>query len=167
VSLLPKIQYENLNHKQPKVMLTRQGDVSITPAGYSQHWRWLSPFAAANLFIPPSLITEISQDLVKGDTDLVSLIECNVKSTAFLSASVLELISQLEAGSGHGKIYVDALTRSLVMYLIMHHSTAKFAESRGLTKPDNPRVACAIDFIESHLGEDLSLAAGASHLAAI
>jgi AraC family transcriptional regulator len=162
MSLLPKIQYENLNEQRPKPMVLRQGDVAITPASCSQHWRWLSPFAAANLFISPLLIKEISKDLVKGDPDSVCLIEHNATSVPFLAASATELLSELEAGSPHGKTYIDALTHSLALYLVVHYSTAKVAESTALSKPDDTRVACAINFIESHLGEDLPLTAIAS-----
>ncbi|MBD1995665.1 helix-turn-helix transcriptional regulator [Leptolyngbya sp. FACHB-541] len=162
MSLLPKIQYENLNDQRLKQRVLRQGDIAITPAGYSQQWRWLSPFAAANLFIPSLLIKEISKDLVKGDPDCVCLIEHKATAVPFLSALATELLSELEAGSPHGKTYIDALTHSLTMYLVVHFSTAKFEKSTALLKSDHTCVACAIDFIESHLGEDLTLAAIAS-----
>lgn len=163
VSLLPKIQYENLNDRRPRQRVLRQDDLTIIPAGYSQHWRWLGSFAALNLFIPPSLIQEISKDLVKGDPDSVCLIEHN-KATAvpFLSALATELLSEMEAGSPSGKTYIDTLTHSLAMYLVVHYSTAKVRASTALLKPDNTYVCCAIDFIESYLGEDLSLSAIAS-----
>lgn len=162
VSLLPKIQYENLNDKRPERKVLCKNDIEITPAGYSQHWRWLTPLAAANLFISSSLIAEISKDLVKGDPELVCLSEHKAAAAPFLSAVATELLSELEAGSPCSKTYIDTLTHSLVMHLVMHHSTAKVRESRGLLKPDNTYVTCAIDFIQSHLGEDLRLATIAS-----
>ena len=163
VSLLPKIQYENLNDPRPRQRVLRQKDIAIIPAGYSQHWRWLSSFAAVNLFIPPSLIQEISKDLVKGDPDSVCLIEHNKAiAVPFLSALATELLSELEAGSPSGKTYIDTLTHSLVMYLVVHYSTAKVRDSKALSKPDNTYVCCAIDFIQSNLGEDLPLAKIAS-----
>ncbi|MBD3887473.1 helix-turn-helix transcriptional regulator [Phormidium tenue FACHB-886] len=162
VSLLPKIQYQNLNEQRSKQRILHQGDIAITPAGYARHWRWLSPFAAANLFVPSPLIKEISQDLVRGDPDSVCLIEHNPTAVPFLSALATELLFELEAGLPHGKTYVDALTHSLAMYLVVHYSTAKVRESTVLLKSDNTAVACAIDFIQSHLSEDLTLAAVAS-----
>ncbi|MGD1953093.1 MAG: helix-turn-helix domain-containing protein [Leptolyngbyaceae cyanobacterium] len=158
VSLLPKIYYENLNNQRPKQQILRQGDVELTPAGYSQHWRWLSPFAAANVFIPSPLIQEISKDLVKGDPNSVCLVEYKATAAPFLSAITTELLSELEAGSPYGKTYVDTLTHSLVMYLIMHHSTATVRAHTPFLKSDNSHVICAIDFIQAHLSEDLRLA---------
>lgn len=162
VSLFPKIQYENLNHQRSKALFLHQGDVAVTPAGYPQHWRWLSQFDGVNLFIPSSLIREIGKDLVKGDIDSVSLIQSNVRSIPLLSALALELLSDLEAGSPCGKTYADTLTRSIVMYLLAHHSTAKIVGSSAILRTDDTYVARAIDFITAHLGEDLHLSAIAS-----
>jgi AraC family transcriptional regulator len=157
VSLLPKIRFKNLTHQRSKVMFLRQGDVAITPSGCPQHWQWLSSFAGVNLFIPPSLIRVVSQDLVRGDIDSVSLLPGNIRSIPFLSASAIELLSELKSGSPRGRTYIDTLTRSMVMYLVVHHSSAKVADRSSLLRTDNACVACAIDFITAHLGEDLRL----------
>ncbi|GEM_PF-2759839 len=162
MSLCPKIQYESRQDNYPRQRVLYQGDIAITPAGYSRHWRWLSLFSAANLFIPPSLIKECSQDLVKGDPDSVYLIEHKVLSIPFLSSVVTELLAELESGSPYARTYIDTLTHSLAMYLVMHHSSAKLRETTTLLKPDNAYVSCAIDFIQDNLGEDLRLAAIAS-----
>ncbi|MGD1897473.1 MAG: helix-turn-helix transcriptional regulator [Phormidesmis sp.] len=157
VSLLPKIQYKNLNDRRPKKQTLRQGDVTITPAGFSQHWQWLTSFSAINLFIPKLLVAEISKDLVKGDPESVRLIELKATAVPFLSTIAIELLSELEAGEPFGKPYIDSLTRSLVMALIIYYSTAKTRDQRVFSKPDNTYVRCAIDFIQDHLSEDLRL----------
>ena len=162
VGLRPKIQYEILTEQRAKPQVLHQGDAAITPAGHAQHWRWLSPFDAVNLFIPSLLIAEMGKDLVKGDLSSVGLMGQTVTSVPFLSAVTAELLSELESDFPCSNTYVDTLTHSLVIYLVKYHSTAKVREATALLKPDNGYVSCAIDFIQAHLNDDLRLAAIAS-----
>lgn len=157
INLAHKFEFEDLNCERPELVFFRQSDVAITPVGSPQHWRWHSDFDALNLFISPTLIEEVSKDVIKGDGDSICLMECNGIAAPLISAIGLELLRELETGCINGKTYVDTLTQALAAHLIVHHSTAKCANTSTLAQPDNARVRCAVDFIEAHLGGQLSL----------
>jgi AraC family transcriptional regulator len=157
INLAHKFEFEDLNRERPELVFFRQSDVAITPVGLPQHWRWHSDFDALNLFISPTLIEEVSKDIIKGDGGSICLMECNGIAAPLISAIGLELLRELETGCINGKTYVDTLTQALAAHLIVHHSTAKCTSTSTLVQPDNARVRCAVDFIEAHLGEQLSL----------
>jgi AraC family transcriptional regulator len=158
VALAPSIKFENLNSK-PKLTVFRQGDVAIAPLGHSQRWRWLTDYDALNLFISHSLVKEVGQDLIKGDGDSISLMALNGVAAPVLSSLSTALINELKTDFPNGMLYVDILTQALVANLIVCYSTEKFAPSLALSQPDRKYVHDAIDFINTHLGDSLRLAA--------
>jgi AraC family transcriptional regulator len=174
VPLAPSIKFENLNRKRSKPIIFRQGDVAIAPLGHSQQWRWLTDYDALNLFISPSLLQEVSQDLLKGDSDSISLMELNGVAAPVISSLSTALLDELKANFPNGMLYVDILTQALVANLITGYSTRNYTPSLVLSQPDRKYVHHAIDFINTHLHSSLRLATIAqacnisvSHLSAV
>jgi AraC family transcriptional regulator len=174
VTMAPSIKCENLNSKRSKPITFRQGDVAIAPLGHSQQWRWLTDYDALNLFISPYLVKEVSKDLLKGDSDSISLMELNGVAAPLISSLSTALLHELKANFPNGMLYVDILTQALVANLITAYSTRSYIPGIKLSQPDQKYVHDAIDFINAHLNSSLRLAAIAqacnisvSHLSAV
>ncbi len=72
------------------------------------------------------------------------------------------LLSELKSGNMMGRLYVESLTQVLVIHLLRHYSAVAriiTSENRSLTRV---QLRQAIDYIQTHLNQDLSLAELAS-----
>jgi AraC family transcriptional regulator len=67
------------------------------------------------------------------------------------------LLAELKPGDMMSQLYVESLTQVLVIHLLRHYSTFTqtiTSENRSLTRT---QLQQAIDYIHTHLGQDLSL----------
>ncbi|RUS93635.1 hypothetical protein DSM106972_095760 [Dulcicalothrix desertica PCC 7102] len=67
------------------------------------------------------------------------------------------LYSELESGEVMGKLYVESLTQVLVIHLLRHYSTKAQIISSDNKTLTGAQLQQALDYIHTHLDEDLSL----------
>lgn len=66
---------------------------------------------------------KVSQDLIEGDGDSISLMALNGIAAPVLSSLSIALLNELKADFPNGMLYVDILTQALVANLIVTYST--------------------------------------------
>jgi AraC family transcriptional regulator len=72
------------------------------------------------------------------------------------------LLAEVQSGGIMGRLYLESLTQVLVIHLLRHYSTFTqpiTSQNRSLTRTQLQQV---IDYIQTHLNQDLSLAELAS-----
>jgi AraC family transcriptional regulator len=124
--------------------LYRRGDVDILPAGLSDTWHEEDPGTSLVLQFPPALLERAAHDMG---------IEAGLEPHCQLRDPQIEHIAWAldaarAAGFPGGLLYAEGLAMALAVHLL----------ARYCADPRPPRLARVTAHIDSHLGENLSIA---------
>lgn len=119
------------------------------PHSTSQTAEWMQ------CYLDPLFLTQIADESV--NPDRVELLMTSKKADLFVQQIGLALKSSLEADGVGSRFYADSLATALSAHLLRYYSTRKhqFREHEdGLSKQ---KLKQAIEYIQTHLGENISL----------
>jgi AraC family transcriptional regulator len=144
--------------------ILHEGDNLFVPAGQPSYWcRDKSGVICAPLFIclKPELIQQTAEASDIG-LNRFDLVPCFGQQDLQLHQIGMLMFAELRSGGMMGQLYVESLTQVLVIHLLRHYSTLTRPiplQNGGLTHIQAQQV---IDYIHTHLNQDLSLAELAS-----
>lgn len=138
--------------------IVRMGHSIFTPAGQPSYWR--SEASDTNetmlhIHLNPELVRQVAQT---AEIERIDLINCFSKPDSHLHQIAMLLLSELNSHGIMGRLYVESLTQVLVIHLLRNYSssTPQIAlQHNGLTAT---QLRQAIDYIQAHLDQSLSLA---------
>lgn len=140
----------------------QRGDSILVPAGQPKYWcRREGICYSLHIHLKPEMI-EQTVEASEMDTNRIGLVDCFGQQDLQLHQIAMLLLAELESGGMMGQLYVESLTQVLAIHLLRHYSTFTQTitpENRSLT---HTQLQQAIDYIHSHLDQDLSLAELAS-----
>lgn len=142
--------------------ILQKGDSIFVPAGYPSSWR--CPRRDTNrpkkqqlhIWLKPELIEQVAE-ASEIDIDRLDLVNCFGKQDLQLHHIAMLLLAELQSDSVMGQLYVESLTQVLVIHLLRHYSSFTQSitfEDRSLS---HTRLQQAIEYIHTHLDQDLSL----------
>jgi AraC family transcriptional regulator len=143
---------DGLTHK----MSVERGDLFIAPAGQEIGYRWNSQLELISLLLEPAFLEEIAARTMDLDGNRVELIGQPKLRDPLVSAIALTLHRELECESPGSRLLVDSLTQALAVHLLRAHASFPVREIKGSLP--RWRLRRALDFIEEHLSENISLA---------
>lgn len=134
--------------------LAQAGSININSAGSRSACQWSEAISFIRLDVPPKLIEQVAQD-----TDSLSCHEL-INTAHTHDAKILQisqwLLDEQKNGDAGGQLYVDSLLNLLTIHLLRTYST-QFREARSPNRLTQQQVARAIDYMHSHLDQDISL----------
>lgn len=141
-----------------------QGELFLTPGGSPStelRWRSLSPEPpqTLRLLLNTELLARTAQEIADCDFTRLAFIQRPGFHDPVLTQLGLALRRELEQPSPAGKLYGQTAAQMLAVHLLRHYLAVgkTFKDpSQGLTHQQMRRV---MDFIQAHLGQDLSLEA--------
>lgn len=131
--------------------------VEIVPAKVPQKAAWKQQIEFTLLFLDPAYMAQVASESVNGDR-----IELTPRFATFdplIHQLGLALKAELEAGESSSLLYVESAATMLATHLLRHYSVQKHnlcQERSG--KLSHRRLQPAIDYMHSHLEQNLSLA---------
>jgi AraC family transcriptional regulator len=131
------------------------GCVQIIPADLPHSLRCHSAIESVHCYLEPSSLSQIAYESV--NPDRVELLATLKKSDVLIYQIGLALRSNLEADGSSSRLYADSMATALSAHLLRHYSTRNhdFRDYQdGLSKQP---LKQAIEYIQAHLGENLSL----------
>ncbi len=134
--------------------IQRHGDIDIVPSGLPGVWEDEGPSTVLALDLPPALLRSAADGLGL-DPDRVDLTPRMQLRDPLIEHIGWALKADLEADHPGGALYAESLGLALAAHLVRRYATTP-PTRQALSKPQLRRV---LDFIESHLDRDLSLAA--------
>ena len=157
---LPTMQ-ANLDHEVYQGKM-RCGDISIVPAGRSSLWHHFEnqENEVLHLSLEPSFISKAaaSIDINPDRIEIISHLgiqDLQIKNLAFA------LLAELEQGCPSGRLYVESAAMMVAARLLHKYITIDITIERAIPSYkgglSQPKLRCAIEFIEANLSEDLTL----------
>jgi AraC family transcriptional regulator len=139
--------------------IVQKGDTILVPAGQPSYWCGDEGDICSPLHIclKPELIEQVAE-ASEINTERFDLVNCFGQQDLQLHQVAMLLLAELRSDGMMGRLYVESLTQVLVIHLLRHYSTVKptiTSENRSLS---HVQLQQAVNYIHTHLEQDLSLA---------
>ena len=136
----------------------RPGDITITPHGEPKRFQHAGETLVILLKLAPAFVRDIAGDEYALDPERFEIIENFGTRDAALVALGRRLLRGLESEGEPVRVRVEALKFELAIHLLRHYCTASVGLERRVTRLSPRKLARALDYIDSNLREDMSLA---------
>lgn len=149
------------NDKQ-QIEFLRPQQIGLIPEGVARRGAWEDKVEFTLLFLDPIAVTRTAYESL--DPDRVVLLPQFVESDPLIYQLSAALKNVLQTQPQHSKLYAESMATALSAHLLQYYSiqkTAIQAFSRGLPKY---KLRQAIDYIQAHLGDNISLCAIANEV---
>ncbi|MFB2893512.1 helix-turn-helix domain-containing protein [Aerosakkonemataceae cyanobacterium BLCC-F50] len=150
-----------INETRQKEIL-EYGSCVIVPANVTHQSTWNRETEFTLLILEPDYLAQIAYEKV--NSDRVELIPQFAKHDPVISSIGFTLKTELETDGMGAKLYAESATTFLAAHLLRHyciHPQSLKTYPNGLPKY---KLKQTIEYIEQHLGEEISLEAIANHL---
>lgn len=145
-----------------------RGEINVLPAGIAEDWFEDDASEMIDLRLP-ALLVRLAAEEMGLDPDRAGIIgRCHVRDVQ-IEHIAWALAAEHRASCPNGLLYRESLGMALAVHLLAHHRAP--AAPRGLSRAQLARVT---EYIEAHLGEDVTLlrlarvsGVSASHLRAL
>jgi AraC family transcriptional regulator len=132
------------------------GEVGIYPAFLSQSFAWDNEAEFLLIYLEPILLKQLGEELY--GCDRVELIpQLNSLFDPLIQQIALALKTTLETDGIGSRLYAESMANALSIHLLLRYSSrdCKIQPYKG--KLSQQQLKLIIDYIDSHLNEDLSL----------
>lgn len=133
-------------------------DCSILSPGFESIWRWDTGFRALVLYLNEQRLATMASEVFDRHVDGVHVRESFQLQDPVIQHAVAALAAELHDERIGGALYADALITQLCIHILRHHAEARLRTPRcpGALSPAQGRQIA--DYVESHLGSELTLA---------
>lgn len=146
------------NQRQGEKIST--GEVAIVPAGMPHKMVWDKEGDCTLLILDPVLVKRVAYEST--DRDRVELVPRFDKPDPLIYQIASALKNILQVSPQNSKLYAESMTTALVAHLLQHYSAQKPVIEDFTGGIPKYKLQQAIDYINAHLAEDISLEAIAS-----
>lgn len=143
-----------INGKQKEAFFSG-GEAIINPAGLFVAPRWKAPVELLLMAINPGLVNQIAREI--GSDGQVELEPRFHFRDELLEQLAKSLIAEFEQTLPADGVYADSLAHTLIVHLIKKYSGTRIRPQTARHGLPQRTLARVVEFIDAHLGEDLSL----------
>jgi AraC family transcriptional regulator len=136
----------------------RAGDVTITPFGEPKRFQHSGENVVILLKLAPAFVQEVAGDEYALDPARFELREDFGTPNPQLVAIGKQLLAGLEPEGAIGRMQVESLTIQLALHLLRHHCTASVLDRKPVSNLSPRKLQRALDYIDTNLRDDISLA---------
>jgi len=130
------------------------GNIMIMSAHQGSHWEWKGEIEELHIFLDPKVMSAAVQEL--GDRSVQLLDGIGLTDMAIMDIAV-KINTELSQPGLCGSLFAQSASHTLTLQLLRRHST--LSPNELLDRLDLPthRLRAALEYIEAHLCEDVSL----------
>jgi AraC family transcriptional regulator len=141
------------------------GDVIVTPAGEPKRWQHTEEIVGIVLRLAPAYLEKVAAEHA-GEAESARLQDNFGTRDAHVEGIALRLLRAVAAEDTATRIYVESLTTQLSLHLLRRYTESEKPGTKKLSAAlSQHKVRRAVEHIEAHLGEDLTLCDIARELA--
>jgi AraC family transcriptional regulator len=119
--------------------------------------RWLQTFDEVSLVLDPRFVAKVVRDGLPADR--VEFATRRSASDPTIARYTETFLSELVAESPNGSLYAETLTVGFTLHLLSNYAVAKPKIPLPRGKLNSFQLRTVVDFVQSHLDEDMSLVA--------
>lgn len=134
---------------------SRLGDVTVAPPEFRRQYRWKQNIELIHLILEPTLINHVAREAV--ESDCVELIPHFKKFDLLIYQIGLALKAELATNPLNSSLYAESAIALLAVHLLRHYSVCQPHLKEYAGGLPQPKLKQAIDYIQTHLEEDISL----------
>ena len=138
------------------------GDISFAPSNLVRQYRWDTTIETVHLFLEPEFVVQAFRESVSPDR--IELKKYFIKSDPLVYQIVLAMMQELEINASKSALYAESAATFLATHLLRHYSIYTDAIPVSENKLLSHKLTQAIDYIQVHLTEDISLAMISTYL---
>lgn len=132
------------------------GNVCITPAQHLHAVRWQSEMEVLTMTLEPAFVMRALQE--SANPDQMELVMHRGQNDPLIREILLALKIELEAGCPSGRLYGEAMATALAVHLLKTYTTLKPSPSRSEGGLPQRQLTQVLEYIQTHLDQDLRLA---------
>ena len=151
----PTMEWEWKDGNRFRTHRYETGDLWVNPAGvpFSHRIRGHNQFVL--LTLEPSKILELLPDQPLLERQVFR--RQHQAQDKHLQALMQALLIEAEMGGPNGRLYADTLSTALATHFVNHYSIDSPVDFLNLPALERHRLGWVIDYIETHLSEDINL----------
>lgn len=140
------------------------GAASFLTRAQAAHWTWQEDIEVTHVYLSADLMTDVACEMYGRDVEEVALEDVLRTQDPVVTQAMGALAAEAHAEGLGGALYVDAVSRGLIIHLLRNYATVRVRESdaRGSLTVVQQRRIC--EFIEQHISERLDLSRLAAEL---
>jgi AraC family transcriptional regulator len=151
----------------------QRGEAQLLPLGTEGMWRYRQHAQVLHIQIADEWMQRVAEETIQRDPAKVEIIDQFLLHDPQVEHIGLALLAELVDGGRNSKLYREALATALAAHLLRKYASVSAADAppRHMAQP---RFQQVLDYIDSHLADDILLAALAqtvnvspSHFAAL
>ena len=136
----------------------RAGDVTITPCGEPKRFQHAGENIVILLKLAPALLQGVAGDEYAYDPSQFEIRENFGAPDPRLVSLGKQLLAGLELEGTVGQMHVESLTIQVATHLLRHYCTTQQSRQKHIPKLSQRKLQRALEYIDSNLREDISLA---------
>lgn len=149
------IELEHIFDGKRQIESLHPQKVVFLPGGVPRRGTWKDTVEFMLLLLDPAVVARTAYESI--DPDRIALLPRSIESDPLIYQFGASLKQVLQTQPHHSKLYAESMATALSAHLLQYYSTQKTplqAFSGGLPKY---KLSQAIDYIQAHLGDDISL----------
>jgi len=142
----------------PVSTIAERCSLTFVPAGTTHCWRTKGPIGFAHLYLRPEQFADALDCEFRVRSSQATLADCVGRRDPILEPLISRMLDEIHGGSDASCLLLDSLLDRVLVRLARRHSSRGAASSPAQLTIAPHRLHHVIDFIESNLGSDLTLA---------
>jgi AraC family transcriptional regulator len=133
------------------------GSLLLVPAGAWGRTRWRGPMESVHVLLEPPWLARVAAKACDLEPDRVTLPVAFGLSHHGLRSAVEALLAELTAGGPGGRLLAESLGNVLAVHLLRQFVAPGPAATRPRDALPRRKLRAVVDYIEEHLGAELTL----------
>jgi AraC family transcriptional regulator len=161
----PTKVHRGLDGIRPESALIGPSRFCLTPGETSARWRHSGNPEILQLYVRHSVYRRAVEEMYGCEGGAVTIVPRFAFTDPLLEQLAMAVVQALRDGSSEDRLYIETIAQLIAVHLARAHSSR--SRPRAARPPDalsRRRIRTLLDYIEQHLGEDLTLEALAAEV---
>ncbi|HAA28967.1 MAG TPA: AraC family transcriptional regulator [Cyanobacteria bacterium UBA8553] len=141
-----------------------KGSIILTPAGQPGEWIWDNEVDVVHLCLEPEFVAKVATEAVEGGSTQIEILNSFATPDPQIQQIGQLLVAELESEKLGNRLYAESLANVLAVHLLRNYGTVKQTVQHYSGGLSQLRLKRAVEYIQEHLEQDISIEAIAAEL---